>query len=170
MKTLTFKGKTYPQFQAEGFAAKFAFPFAQQVCHGYGVDVGCMKKEWAFPGAIPIDINFPGGLHALNLPYNPDGFDYIFSSHCLEHLDNWVDALDYWTDQLKSNGILFLYLPDMSNQEYWQPWHNRKHIHYLTPGILALYFEANRHKYENVFISGSDLNCSFCVIAEKKWK
>jgi SAM-dependent methyltransferase len=167
MKTILFKGNTYPKFQSEGFAAKFAFPFAQQVCNGLGVDVGCMKPEWAFPNAIPVDIDLPGGFHALNLPYNSDGFDYIFSSHCLEHLDNWVTALDYWIERLKSGGILFLYLPSMDEQLYWQPWNNRKHIHYLTPEILARYFEANKHKFENVFISGSDLNCSFTIIAEK---
>ncbi len=167
MKTIQFKNQTYPHFQAEGFAAQFAFPFAQKVCSGVGVDVGCMKKEWAYPGSIPVDIDLPGGFHALNLPYRPEGYDYIFSSHCLEHLDNWVDALNYWTDQLKEGGILFLYLPNMDEQFYWQPWNNRKHIHYLTHEILTRYFEANKNRFENVFISGTDLNCSFTIIAEK---
>lgn len=167
IKTILYKGNTYPKFQSEGFAAKFAFPFAQQVCTGLGVDVGCMKKEWAFPSSIPVDIDLPGGFHALNLPYNEIGYDYIFSSHCLEHLENWVDALNYWIDRLKSGGILFLYLPDMDSQVYWQPWNNRKHIHYLTPEIIARYFEANKDRFENVFVSGVDLNCSFTIIAEK---
>jgi len=55
----------------------------------------------------------------------------------------------------------------MDSQVYWQPWHNRKHIHYINREILARYFESNKYKFENVFISGSDLNCSFTIVAEK---
>jgi SAM-dependent methyltransferase len=167
MKIIEFKDHVYPHFQAEGFAARFAFPFANEVCKGNGVDVGCMKKEWAFPGSIPIDIDFPGGFHALNLPFNPDGFDYIFSSHCLEHLDNWVEALEYWHSRLKRGGTLFLYLPDMGHQVYWRNWHNRKHKHFLFSQIFDLYMKDNRAKWTNSFVSGPDLNCSFYVIAEK---
>ena len=97
MKLIEFKNHVYPHFQSEGFAAQFAFPFAEMLCVGDGVDVGCMKPEWAFPGAKPVDIAFNDGFHALNLP---DNLDYIFSSHCLEHLDNYVTALEYWHKQL----------------------------------------------------------------------
>ena len=51
IKTIQFKNKIYPKFQSEGNASKFAIPFAKHVCHGVGVDIGCMKREWAFPGA-----------------------------------------------------------------------------------------------------------------------
>jgi predicted SAM-dependent methyltransferase len=167
MKIIEYKGNTYPHFQSEGFAAQFAFPFAEKLCKGIGVDVGCMKKEWSFPGSIPIDIDLPGGFHALNLPFNSDGFDYIFSSHCLEHLENYVSALEYWHSRLKPGGILFLYLPDMNHQSYWRPWHNRKHIHYLFPEFMRLYAE-DVQLWENVFVSNTDLNASFYFIAEKK--
>jgi predicted SAM-dependent methyltransferase len=46
--------------------------------------------------------------------------DYIYSSHCLEHVDNWIETLEYWIKNLKDGGILFLYLPDFS-QKYWRP-------------------------------------------------
>jgi SAM-dependent methyltransferase len=163
MKTINFKGIEYPHFQAEGFAAQFAFPFAQKVCTGNGVDVGCMKKEWSYPGSIPVDISFSDELHALNLP---DNLDYIFSSHCLEHLENWVEAIEYWHSRLKVGGHLFLYLPDMNSQVYWRPWHNRKHIHYLFPELMRLYAEGST-LWESSFVSGTDLNSSFYVILEK---
>ena len=34
MNTISYKNKTYPKFQSEGNAAKFAIPYAQQVCSG----------------------------------------------------------------------------------------------------------------------------------------
>ena len=63
-----FDGKTYPKFQSEGNASQFAIPYAKHVCKGVGYDVGCMKKEWSFPGSIPIDLSFDDPWNALNLP------------------------------------------------------------------------------------------------------
>jgi SAM-dependent methyltransferase len=154
--------KPYPKFQAEGFAAQFAIPFAKKVCQGRGYDIGCMKKEWAFPGAIPIDKAFNDGYDALNLPKND--MDYVFSSHCLEHLDDWVETLDYWTSILKTGGVLFLYLPHY-DQEYWRPFHNRKHKHSFNVQIITDYMLDR--KYDNIFSSERDLNHSFMIFGEK---
>jgi predicted SAM-dependent methyltransferase len=107
-------------------------------------------------------LTFDNGYHATNLP---DGeVDYIFSSHCLEHINDWVGALDYWGTKLKKGGVIFLYLPDYS-QEYWRPWNNKKHINILTPEYLKNYFEDKN--FEKVFVSGVDLNNSFIVMVEK---
>ena len=165
LETITFKGKTYPKFQSEGNAARFVIPFAKEVCKGAGVDVGCNRMEWALPGAFAVDpvIDI---FDAYNFPQIIGGYDYIFSSHCLEHLPDWVKALDYWHDSIKSGGVVFLYLPDHS-QVYWRPYHNRKHIHSFTPQIVGSYFTDQPEKWKNVFISGVDLNNSFTIIAEK---
>lgn len=168
IETINFKGVDYPKFQSTGFAAKFAFPFALEVCKGEGYDIGCNREEWALPGSIPIDPslnpNKETGPHANNLPQIK--VDYIFSSHCLEHIEHWVNTLDYWHTKLKQGGVCFLYLPDFS-QEYWLPWNNRKHNHVFTPAILWAYFNGQPEKWKNVFVSGVDLNNSFMVMAEK---
>ena len=162
IKTLEYRKELYPSFQADGFAAQFAFPYASKVCQGVGYDIGCMKKEWAFPGSIPIDISFNDGFDAYNLPQ--DNVDYVFTSHCLEHLDDWVKALDYWTSLLKFGGVLFLYLPDYS-QKYWRPWNNRKHKHVFSVETIRGYMEENN--YTKIFSSEKDLNNSFMVMGEK---
>ena len=92
---IEYKGNTYPAFQAEGNAAQFAIPYAKHVCIGKGVDVGCNRLEWSYPGSIPVDpiIN---GYSALEFPNDANELDYIFSSHCLEHVEDWVGVLDYW--------------------------------------------------------------------------
>jgi SAM-dependent methyltransferase len=164
IETIQFKGETYPAFQADGFAANFAFAYAEKICKGFGYDIGCNRLEWAFPGATPIDPILDSENDAYNLKMGP--VDYIFSSHCLEHLPDWVKALDYWNSKLKDNGVLFLYLPDHS-QKYWRPHHNRKHLHAFTPEIIKAYFYDNLHMWRNVFVSGVDLNNSFMVMAEK---
>lgn len=153
---------SYPKFQTTGNAAQFAIPFAKHVCKGIGYDIGCKKEEWAFPGAIPIDLEFDNGYDAFNLP-NPQ-VDYIFSSHCLEHIMNWVEVMDYWYTVLKKGGTLFLYLPAYS-QVYWRPWNNRKHLHIFTPEIIRHYMLDKG--YRNVFVSDVDLNNSFMIMGEK---
>lgn len=162
IKTIDFNGKEYPRFQAEGNAAQYAIPFAKQVCIGKGYDIGCGKLDWKLEGAIPIDPKIDSKFDANNLPNGE--VDYIFSSHCLEHILNWDDTLDYWTTKLKVGGVLFLYLPHYS-QEYWRPWNNKKHKHIFTPEIISDYMKG---RYKNVFISERDLNNSFMVMGEKK--
>lgn len=162
MITIEHEGNQYPQFQAEGNAAQFAMPFAKHFCKGEGLDIGCMKEEWAFPGAMAIDLDFDDEWEAMNLPEKE--YDYIFSSHCLEHLPDWVGALDYWYTRLKKGGCMFLYLPHYS-QTYWRPWNNRKHIHALDAGIISDYMRAK--KFEIVWTTGHDLNNAFYVVAIK---
>ncbi len=163
METIVFNGQTYPAFQAKGFAAKFAFPFALEVCKGRGVDIGCNRLEWALPGAYTVEPLL--GTGSAN-DFDDKDLDYIFSSHCLEHVDHWVNTLDYWHTKLRKGGVCFLYLPDFS-QLYWRPWSNRKHIHVFTPEIVGAYFKTQPDKWKNVFVSGVDLNNSFMVMAEK---
>lgn len=161
IETIKYKDTLYPKFQTNGFAARFAIPFAKEVCTGVGVDVGCNKVEWALPGSIPIDpaIN---EYDALNFPY--EELDYVFSSHCLEHLHDWVDALDYWYDKLKVGGVLFLYLPAYS-QKYHRPWSNKKHKNIFFPEVIKDYLDYKG--YNKVFVSGIDLYDGFMSMAEK---
>jgi predicted SAM-dependent methyltransferase len=120
-------------------------------------------EEWKLPNAIGIDISLQDGFHANNLPDEP--VDFIYSSHCLEHVDIWHDTLLYWISKLKTNGILFLYLPDFS-QKYWRPWNNKKHKHCLTPEIVSTFLKDCGLK--NIFVSGIDLNNSFMIVCEKQ--
>lgn len=164
LDTVEFNGRKYPAWQASGNAARFIMPFAKEVCTMNGFDIGCHSKKWALPGAVPIDIVFNNGFDAYNLPkcFAKGEVNYIFSSHCLEHLPNWVTALDYWIDTISPGGVLFLYLPHY-DQEYWRPWNNHKHIHALHPQVLRDYFE-NKNRVNDLYITGADLNHSFAVL------
>jgi SAM-dependent methyltransferase len=189
LEIIEYKNHIYPKFQSEGFASQFIIPFAKKVCKGVGVDIGCNRLEWMFGGEVCnsknsvsfddwlesvkesnfISNSFPidpviNEYDALNFPENCKNLDYIFSSHCLEHIPDWISVLDYWTSKLKKGGILFLYLPDYS-QVYWRPWNNRKHINILSSEIISDYLEDRQYSY--IFKSGVDLNSSFAVISEK---
>lgn len=137
--TVEHNNNLYLKIQTNGNASRFTIPFAKEILKGEGLDIGCNNSEWAFPGAKLIDITIDDQWDAHNLPDNQ--YDYIFSSHCLEHLNDWVGTLDYWFTRLKPGGVLYLYLPHYS-QSYWRPWNNRKHVNILDPVYLKDYFEA----------------------------
>lgn len=163
IREIEFNGVMYPEYESHGFCAKYVFPIAEEVCQGDGYDIGCMKKEWSFPNSKSIDINFDDEWDAMNLPNKQ--VDYIFSSHCLEHLDSWIDALNYWIEQIKSKGTLFLYLPHY-DQEYWRSWNNRKHKHNLSAQQITDFLKKTR-KVHKIYSSERDINHSFVVMCEK---
>lgn len=140
IETIDFNGNEYPKLQTTGNAMRFAMPFAEAIIGKgkVGYDIGCKYPEWSYPNSILIDPSIDAELDAMKLPKMM--VDYIVSSHCLEHLPNWILALEHWHERLKRGGILFLYLPNMDAQVYWRGWHNKKHIHYLTPNIMSTYF------------------------------
>lgn len=160
---IEYNGKKYPMFQTKGNASQFAIPFAKHFCTGEGYDIGCNREEWKLPGATPIDLTYNNGYDAMSLPRKK--VDYIYSSHCLEHLSNWVDSLDYWISKIKKKGNLFLYLPDYS-QEYWRSWNNKKHIHNLNPEMMRDYLSTK--DFGTIFTTGIDLNSSFMAVGVNK--
>jgi hypothetical protein len=169
MKLISFMDKQYPEFLAQGNHAQYILPVAKQVLRSknLGVDVGCKKPEWAFPGAILADIALDSNpWHALNLP-RIGQLEYIFSSHCLEHIEEWEAALLYWKNALASGGVIFLYLPH-TDCEYWDTrfMTTRRHVNNFSPEYLEYYFKFVLG-FTNVFASGRDSAFSFCVYGEK---
>jgi len=165
MNLIEYDGIYYPALQAEGNAAQWCMPFAKKMLEGRtrGMDIGCSKPEWAYPGATPVDIEFDDEYHATYLPM--DNAEYIFSSHCLEHVPDWAEVLNCWHEHLEPEGMLFLYLPHY-HQRYWRPWNNRKHINVLSPELLNDYFESGG--WCNWYVTeGYDLNDSFYAVAQK---
>jgi SAM-dependent methyltransferase len=126
----TYRGVQYPEYLKHGNAMQFIAATASHFCKGKGLDVGAGK--WPLPGAEPID---SAKWHSAD--YLPDGaWDYIFSSHCLEHLPNPVMVLEHWKARLRAGGVLFLYLPHPS-MTYWRPQNCRKHLHSWHPAQMA---------------------------------
>ena len=161
MEWIYFKENRYPLFQSKGNASQFSIPYALHYCKGIGYDIGYNREEWRLPNSIGIDVNKGDGYDADNLPEGE--VDYIYSSHCLEHVECWYETLEYWISKIKKGGILFLYLPDISNV-YWRPWHNTKHKCVLTREVMDGFLRD--HNIKDYMISNVDLNSSFMVVAE----
>jgi len=167
MKIITHGKNNYPAFTSKGNAAKYIMEFAKEVVKGDVIyDIGYGNDEWKFPGAIGIDLKDDTEFNAMNLP--PLQADAIFNSHLFEHLERPYEAMDVWYNKLKPSGVLFMYLPNMDTQSYHRCWSNRRHLHFVSPHIMRLYFEDNADKWENVFISERDMYDAFTCVAQKK--
>lgn len=166
IETVEFRGKEYPKIVAEGHHSQYIIPTAKKFCTGEGYDIGCNREEWAFPGAKMIDLTLDDEWNAYNLPDKK--VDYIFSSHCLEHLPNYMEALEYWTFRIKKGGTLFLYLPH-EDCEYWKPWYmpTKKHLHQFNADQIVEIM--GYLGFKNIFYTGRDLAYSFAVTGEKSW-
>lgn len=104
-----YKGKLYPDYLTVGGASCAISRTGLRFCKGEGVDVGA--GVWPLPGSIPADLSRGPGAGVSIADFEDGSLDYIFSSHCLEHIESWQQALHEWVRKLKPGGIIFLYLP-----------------------------------------------------------
>jgi len=162
-----YKGLIYPSYCKSLPASRFIKEFALEYCQGRGINIGYGERIWNFlPSAILLDIKDGDDCNTISSLPQITGrkFDFIFSSHTLEHLDDWRVSLTDWCCCLKTGAILFLYLPHPS-MEYWQPQNNKKHKHIMVPQLLEQFVRTLG--FDNIQITGKDLYYSFSVIAVK---
>lgn len=153
-----YRNVLYPDYLKRGNAMQFIAPTALQFCKGIGVDIGCGK--WPLPGATPFELTEWKKSGWAALP-GTDPWDFAFSSHCLEHLTNPVEAIEYWKRCIKPGGVLFLYLPH-PDMQYWRPQNCRKHLHLFWPKDVA---EMLRDLgFVDVIHGERDLAWSFAVV------
>ena len=156
-----YKGKIYPGYLKTGDAQKYIATVAMHFCKGKGVDVGGYMN-WTLKGSTAINVTNDDGYHADDFP--GEDLDYIFSSHTLEHIPDYISTLEYWTTKLKNVGIIYLYLPHY-DMEYWRPENNRKHLHSFTPEVITN--ALTELGYKNIIASERDMYYSFSVVGRK---
>lgn len=161
----TYRGVQYPEYLKQGNAMQHIAATAAYFCKGKGIDVGGGK--WPLPAAeLCVDSGkLNGKVDLAGADYLPgDDWDYIFSSHCLEHLPNPVATIEYWKTKLRVGGVLFLYLPH-PDMVYWRPQNCRKHLHSWYPEQMADLLRDLG--FAKVIHSERDLAWSFSVVGFK---
>ena len=79
------------------------------VLSGNGIDIGC-GTDPVTPSARCFDLS-DGDANRIT-EYVTEQFDFVFSSHCLEHMLNPKNALLEWYQLVKPGGFLFFIVPD----------------------------------------------------------
>lgn len=88
---------------------KYFGSLEKRVFQGQGIDIGC-GNDPIFEDVRRFDIG-DGDANKIT-KYVKEKFDYVFSSHCLEHMENPKKALKEWWDLLKYNGYMYIIVPD----------------------------------------------------------
>jgi len=126
-----YEGEFYPDYLTVGGNSYAIRRTALKYCNGHGLDIGA--AHWPLPGATPIDTESGPGT-SNRIEDIPNGSqDYVFSSHCLEHILEWEKALDTWIRKIKPGGILFVYLPHPSCKLWHMSNPFMKNIHKWVP-------------------------------------
>lgn len=84
-------------------------PREQEWLRGTGLDIGC-GPDPILPGVRAFDVG-DGDANEITA-YVSDSFDFVFSSHCLEHMHDPRHALRQWWQLVKPGGHLIVIVPD----------------------------------------------------------
>ena len=94
---------------------------------GKGIDIGA--GVWPVrPDVQPFD-QVHGDANHITRYVEPASYDYVFSSHCLEHMRDPDHALQEWWKLVKPGGSMLVVVPDedLYEQGYWPSLFNKDH-------------------------------------------
>ena len=97
-----------------------------EIVKGEGIDIGA-GVDLISPTAVRFDLS-DGDANKIDEIVTRK-FDYVFSSHCLEHMRDPFDALNRWWKLIKPGGHLILIVPDedLYEQGFWPSVFNDDH-------------------------------------------
>jgi len=93
---------------------------------GEGVDIGCGPDK-ILPEARGWDLEDGDAQYMAGVP--DESFDWVYSSHCLEHMRDPRVALANWWRILRPNGYLMVVVPEANlyEQGHWPSIYNPDH-------------------------------------------
>jgi len=134
--------KTYQEKLNTGFFFKY-------MSGSSGLDIGFMGYEEGrgtiLPTAIGIEPSYPG-YDGAHLPFPDNSQDYVYSSHCLEHIDNIQVVIKDWLRVVKPGGFIITVVPhrDLYEKKLELPSQfNEDHKRFYTPASLLNEFETS---------------------------
>ncbi len=96
------------------------------------------------PHAIGVELDYPG-YDGRTLPFDDNSQDTVFSSHCLEHIDDFADVLRDWFRVIRIGGFIVIMVPHqfLYEKRVTLPSRfNADHKRFYTPATLMSDIEA----------------------------
>lgn len=108
--------------------------------NGTGLDIGCGRDKLKLEGRQILGFDQIGSGADLEGDANildgvaHESFDFVYSSHCLEHMDQISTTLKMWGQVVKTGGYLYIVVPDYLLYErcQWPSRYNGDHKHSFT--------------------------------------
>lgn len=131
--------KSYQQKHDNGFFKKYM--------SGKGLDIGYAGyvegTQPILDTAVGVDLNFPG-YDGKTLPFPDASQDFVYSSHVLEHIEDYKNAIREWYRVTKVGGFIITVVPhrDLYEKKMSPPSRfNEGHLRFYTPASLLKEFE-----------------------------
>lgn len=103
---------------------------------GHGIDIGCgtdklysPQRNKDYSESVVDEWDWPQGDAQLMIGVPDNKYDFVYSSHCLEHMRDPVVALRNWVRICKPGGYIFTVVPDedLYEQGIWPSRFNGDH-------------------------------------------
>ena len=123
------------------------------------------------PRAIGVDIDYPG-YDGRTLPFPDASQDAVYSSHCLEHIADYRQAIGEWFRVLKPGGYLIVVVPHQFLYEKRtglpSRW-NEDHKRFYTPASLMTEIEQSLipNTYRLRHLVDNDLDYDYSIGPEQ---
>lgn len=109
-------------------------PLFHKVFKGKGIDIGagpCLSNMTNFPLVVSLESfdKIHGDAQYITQYREKENFDFVISSHCLEHMVDPLQAIREWWHLLKYGGYLIITVPDedLYEQGMWPSPYNSDH-------------------------------------------
>jgi len=114
------------QETSKAAARRRAEGYYDSIFVGYGIDIGC-GDDPVTPDCVRWDLEQGDAQELVGIP--PECFDWVYSSHCLEHLASPWRAMRRWWEVLRPGRPLLVVVPDedLYEQGCWPSRFNPSH-------------------------------------------
>lgn len=164
------KRKMGPEVGKSDSARKYA-GFYERYMHGVGLDIGYKGHDNnnlpVIENAIGVDEGTPG-YDGFHLPAGDLTLDFVFSSHCLEHVPDPVASLQEWFRPLKIGGYLIITVPHLylyEKKRSLPSMFNADHKIFFTPSTLLSTVEMSLepNTYRIVSLRDNDVDYDYSI-------
>jgi len=103
--------------------------------HGNGIDIGAGNDCLVIPDGTVMAFDKPQGNAQTLDTLEDDQFDFVYSSHCLEHLDDPLVAVENWIRVCKPGGFIYIVVPHETfyEKDTWPSKFSTEHKWSFTP-------------------------------------
>ena len=156
--------KTYPVKIASGFFDRY---LSGKAILDIGYKGGLDGIVPIVPQAIGIDVDYPG-YDGKKLPFPDESQDAVYSSHCLEHINDYRTALREWFRVVKIGGYLVIIVPHQHlferKLDLLSRW-NIDHYRFYTPASLLREIEEvlEPNAYRVRYLMDNDMGFDYSV-------
>jgi SAM-dependent methyltransferase len=119
----------------------------------------------------PVDTNYEG-YDGRTLPFPDNSQDYVYSSHCLEHIADYQQAIKEWYRVVKVGGHIVTVVPHKylyeKKEQLPSNW-NEDHKRFYTPASLLQEFEQTLepNSYRVRLLEDGDTGFNYSIPPEK---